>query len=171
MKIFILDGIVVCSLDNKNGAFLSETSGCFDDFYKHNLKLRSDSFIAEYRSLQTILTAADKHGIEISEEVEETYCLLDERQRNIERGLEEQRRIEAEAKEKRQKWVRLQKNGCKGCMNCRATGFDDDYKCLASGDELPIKDCPGFDGINHYLFNLKPFPTQKCPYKYESQQA
>ena len=168
MKIFILDGIIVCNLDDKNGAFLSETSGCFDDFYKHNLKLRSGDFNTEFERLSRILIAADKYGIEVSEEVEEAYRVMSERQRTIQQGLEEQRRIEAEAKHKCEQWERLQKNGCKGCKNCRPTGYDDDYKCLASGDELEVKNSPGYVGLIYKLFNYIPFPTDRCPYKCEN---
>lgn len=168
MKIFILDGIIVCSLDDKNGAFLSETSECFDGFYKHNLKLRSGDFYTEYENLKKILISADKHRIEVSEEVEEAYREMSERRRTIQQGFEEQRRLEAEEEQKREQWKRFQKNGCKGCSNCRPTGFDDDWKCTASGDDLTVKNCPGYEGLIYKLFNYIPFPTDKCPYKYEN---
>lgn len=171
MKICILDGIIVCSLENRNSEFLSETSGCFDDFHEYNLKLRTDDFRTEFNSLKTIIIAADKHGIEVSKAVRKIYHLYSEWQGNIEREREEQRRIEAieaEERKKREEWLSLQKNGCRGCENCRAISLDDDYKCLASGDMLPVENRPGYEGLTYHLFNLKPFPTDGCPYRYET---
>lgn len=165
MKLFVLDKFIVCSLEDKNGAFLSETAGCFKDFYRHNLKLCNDDFYSELDCLTQVIFAAERHGIEIAEEVREAYRSMSERKSAIEKGLEEQRRIEAETKQREERWERLQKQGCKGCTNCYPTGFDDDWKCSATGGRLEVKNSPGLIGSTYALFNYKPFPTDNCPYK------
>lgn len=178
MKLSVEDGIVVCSLEDKSHSFLRQTHHLFKGFYHDKLRMNFfpdsadseiDSVTKELNIMSAIYSYAIRcYGIEIDDSFTERRKALNEKLEAywapIRAAEQEQRAKEREEKEAQERWVRLSLKGCTGCTDCRPT-YEDEWKCAASGDDLEVKNCPGYDGVIHYLFNYKPFPTDNCPFK------
>lgn len=114
--------------------------------------------------LYRIFLYAKTYGIEVDESVQ-TFFDID---------LKEAERLEAEEWERQHQeeirkwtWERKKKDGCLGCQNCKVVGDDNESVCAATGDDLEQRNCPEYDYKNmvYRVFNLKPFPSEKCPYR------
>lgn len=163
MKLEIKDGIVVCSLENKNHDFLYDCYGAFDGYYKYGyLKLaeptgsgEDDRVLRYLEHLETVIGNAGRYGVEVTDEVTalwRTYQTNAEviQQRYREQDAEYSRRVE---------WQKRKKNGCEGCQNlCR---WNDDFICWKTKDVLPTENKPR----NGFLFNYVAFPSDNCPHK------
>lgn len=162
MKLSVEDGIVVCSLENKSSAFLSDVAGVFKEFYRGKLKMKppdpeifeeeSERLCVELLRLGWIIDSAVGHGIEIDpavyEKESEIKKLCDKYAPSPEPI------IEPSEYEKKCKY------GCKGCRYLKR--WNDDHVCTATGDILSEKNVPGYDGFVYQLFNYVPFPNENC---------
>lgn len=165
MKLLIEQGNVVCTLENKNHDFLHDCYPRFTSYQGDKLKMHESGIESDYARLKTIVGYAERHGVEVSEEVRERLSQLKQRAEEA----EEKRYLEEERRKKQRHWEELKKNGCGRCEHCRATGFEDEYICEAANCELEVENRSVYDykrQIN-YLFVLTPMPTKECPYNTE----
>ncbi len=175
MKLSIDNGSVVCSLENKNGAFLSACSGMFDGFLHGKLKMYYDNpqefykpdYVTEdnYLRLKTILRYALRYGVSADSAVTEYFERLSEEVNEI-----KARRKQAEERELAYRnWERLCKNGCGKCRYL--TYFIDEPKCKKTGATLAERNVQDYDenGVLR-LFNFKPFPSDECPFNIKNNK-
>ena len=175
MKISIDNGSVVCSLENKNGEFLSVCTGLFDGFLKGKLKMRWEDPAKWYEpdgamelnavNLNDILRNAKIHGIEVDAAVEEFNAVLQAKLSHI-RACE---RAEEEYRRAQEKWAYKCKNGC---GKCHELTYDIDLPiCKQTGEILKEKNIPKDISGVRYLFNLEPFPSEDCPFNINKKQG
>ena len=168
MKISVEDGVVVCSLEDKNKSFMARAWDCFDGFYNGKLRIHlyirpEDSQTArikeEIRMMNRISVYADRFGVDLDstflerKELLKTFAEADRLKR-----LEEQRE-----QARHDKWDKLCAKGCGDCkylINC-----GDDHYCRAGGDLLDEKNMPAVINGVHYMFNWQAFPSKNCLYK------
>ncbi len=157
---------VVCSLEDKNKAFLSACAGLFDGFLNGKLKLEwleeaeSDPAAAlsinVYR-LETLLKNAQKYGICVGQTVFDKLETIKNRLNALCSPLAVQ-----PARADGMQWQRLCKNGCGSCKNLRR--WNDDHFCAASGDLLEEKNCPAIVNGIYHVVNFAAFPSESCPF-------
>lgn len=187
MKLYVKDGHVLCGyaengktfkenyrlandgMVHKDKDFLSECSHscgeCFIGFYGNALKLdKTGNPIYDYNLLHDVIAIAEDYGVQVEDEVYDALNDYETAARAEQDKINEEREASRLAEERRRRWESVKCNGCIDCANCRMVG-DDDYVCRETGDDLPIKNCPGYVGVTYYLFNYKPFPTDSCPLK------
>lgn len=178
MTISLEDGIVVCSLEDKDSksVFLSDTYECFKGYYNHKLRInplygddRADRLIfevkAEIRLIDMLLFYADFWGVEVDEAVRTEFAERLSVLNAILSAEEERLQNERQEREKVKLWEDKCKNGCGKCKY-RKRGYDDNF-CKASGslELLEEKQVPKYTNGIHYLFNYEPFPSENCPYR------
>ena len=175
MKLSIDGGAVVCSLENKNSAFLSACHGILDGWLHGKLKMVWDD-VSKYKSpdyaveencerLGELLKSAEKYGVEWDETVALKYAELTSEVQEI----KARRQALKEAQEREEKWARLCTRGCGSCGYKRR--IEDDFKCLATGEYLQEKNVSGINRGMHILFNYVAFPSENCPYKINKKQG
>lgn len=165
MKLMIEAGKVVCTLDEKNNAFLHDCYPRFNGYQGNKIKMHESGTESDYKRLKAIVGYAERHGVEVSEEVKERLSQLKQRAEEA----EEKRYLEEERERQRRHWEELKANGCGRCEYCRATGYEDEYICEAANCELETKNRPYYDYRRHiqYVFALSPMPSENCPYNAE----
>ncbi len=175
MKIGVDDGVVVCSLEDKDDVFLSISHGCFKGYYNGKLKIavsagqemESPDLIAEeIKLIQSILYFFYKRYLFVDMEEDAIYGRLKALRQALDElkeptRLELQRLKETEACKER--WKQLCEKGCGNCQFKRRCG--DDRHCAVSGDLLEEKYEPKYINGVHYLFNYEAYPTDNCPFK------
>lgn len=182
MKISVEDGIIVCSIEDKERKwrFMTEANWCFKGFYKNKLRIISlfgddkpdrdfEDVKLEERLISRLLFLAEKYDVEINGEA---YALLTDRRAVLSSIIEEERAAKLareRAIREEQERVKLWQEKCeKGCGKCpyRKRGYEDNY-CAASGklELLDEKNVPGYVNGIHYLFKYEPFPSENCVYK------
>ena len=173
MKIEIDGGAIVCSLEDKNKAFLSACAGLFDGFLNGKLKLEwleeaeSDPVAAlsinVYR-LETFLKNAQKHGICAGQTVVNKLEAMKSRLNAICPPLAVQ-----PARADGMQWQKLCKDGCGSCKNLRR--WNDDYFCAASSDLLEEKNCPAIVNGIYHVVNFAAFPSESCPFNIDKTKG
>lgn len=167
MRVEMEQGKVVCTLEEKNHAFLHDCYLIFDGFIGKKLKMHESGEISDYKRLKALISHAERHGVEVSEKVRKRLAELKETSKKI-----EQERLKAEETSRREKfWKRLSTEGCGDCPYKKAIAWEEDgyvHKCRVTGEELRKENKPtyGADGI-YYLFHWVTMPSEKCPYKVE----
>lgn len=148
MKLLLEQGKVVCTLEEKNHAFLHDCYLIFDGFIGKKLKMHESGEISDYKRLKALISHAERHGVEVSEEVRKRLAELKETSKKI-----EQERLKAEEASRREKfWKRLSTEGCGDCPYKKAIEWEEDgyvHKCQVTGEELRKENKPtyGEDGI------------------------
>lgn len=164
MNIELYEGNVVVHFKNE-----SENQQFIDEIRYDGLGAYLPGYVdrreLSFELIDSILRAAEHYGVQIDNDVREYI-----KKRRDAEAVEYAKKREAEAAEREQQareaeWARKCRDGCGRCGNLLCIG-DDDYKCTVSGELLEVKNKPGYDGINYYLFNYKPFPSMKCPYNH-----
>ncbi len=186
MRISVEDGIVVCSIEDKNRKFLAETSGCFNGFY-HN-KLRLAMFVSEntseierireeFGTLRRLLYLVKHYGGENTvledgnlrtEKAVEVDAAVYERLEDLSAVIavdDSKKSLEREAKKRRELWESRCRDGCDGCEYLRRD--NDDRLCAVTKELLEEKNVSKNIGSVHYMFNYVAFPSEKCPFKVE----
>lgn len=180
MKISVEDGIILCSIDDKERKwrFMTEANWCFKGFYKNKLKIISlfgddtpdrdiKDVIREEHLISRLLFLAKQYDVEITDEAR---AILSGRRAALNALIEEERAAQLAREHtlrEEQEYIKLWEEKCKnGCGKCpyRKRGFEDNY-CKASGDLLEEKNVPGYVNRVHYLFKYEPFPNGNCVYK------
>lgn len=166
MILTLIRGQVVCSLEQKNSAYLADCTDLYKGYYSSGYLKFNAPFSADYRTedeyvieyynrLKLLIELSEKHGITIAESIRQ----LAERGKARVDGILNRRKVADEYFQKLEKWKKLQANGCDGCQHlCRCA---DDFMCWASKDLLPERNEPE----NGYLFVWRAYPTDNCPYK------
>lgn len=164
---------VVCSLEDKNKAFLSACAGLFDGFINGKLKLEwltkteSDPAAAlsinVYR-LEALLKNAQKFGICVGQSVFDRLETMKSRLNMICPPPEIQQSNANVAQ-----WEKLCKSGCGSCKNlCR---LNDDFFCAASGDLLEEKNRPAIVNGIYHVVNFAAFPSESCPFNIDKTKG
>lgn len=176
MKIFVEDGIVVCSQEDTDEILLDVARGCFDGFYKGKLKLAVSAGEAmssrelverEIHLISSLIRLQYAWHRELSTDIDRSVFERLEALRTALNKLTEPERLELQRQTEEQEHIKLWQEKCeKGCGKCpyRKRGFEDNY-CKASGDLLEEKNVPGYVNGVHYLFKYEPFPNGNCVYK------
>lgn len=177
MKISVEDGVVVCSLEDKDDVFLSISHGCFKGYYNGKLKIavsagqemESPDFIAEeIKLIQSILYFFYKRYLFVNMEEDAIYGRLKALRQALDK-LKEPTRLELqrlkETEDCKERWKQLCEKGCGKCPY-RKRSYEDNY-CNASGklELLDEKNVPDYVNGVHYLFKYEPFPSVNCIYK------
>ena len=172
MHVYLKDGFVCCSLENKNKAFLHDCSGLFDGFKGANL------FIAKYNegkeywaypevgmeedlyALDRLIENAEKHGIEVKKEVFDLRGKLSA----IVTEAKNKRRKREEEKQAKERWEKLRKISCRHCSELHL--IDGEIpSCGYSGELLEEKrGCWSSDMRKYYPFVYLPYPGEGCKY-------
>lgn len=158
---------IVCSLEDKNKAFLSACAGMFDGFLHGKLKLdqlvskeapnESDCLGTNVYWIERLLENAQKHGISVGQSVFDRLEAMKNRLNEICPPI-----VAQPIKANVLQWQRLCKNGCGTCKSLRR--WNDDHFCAASGDLLEEKNRPGIVNGLYHIVNFEPFPSENCPF-------
>ena len=109
MKLLLEQGKVVCTLEEKNHAFLHDCYLIFDGFIGKKLKMHESGEISDYKRLKALISHAERHGVEVSEEVRKRLAELKETSEKI-----EQERLKAEeASRRREVLEAVEYRGCR----------------------------------------------------------
>lgn len=161
MKLTMDSGIVTCSLENKNSAFLSVCTGMFEGFLNGKLKLNLSGYEeCDSEMLRALMGNAYQYGVEVSDEVEK---YLD----RIAADVYERRRVLEEERENARKWERLCKRGCGSCPHLKY--IIDAPKCEQTGEYLEEKNVPNDVNGVMQLFRFVAFPSENCPFNNKKQ--
>lgn len=166
MKLVLKNNRVICLLDGDYSAWEMATKALFYWFYKDKDKVVSvekfnlfNHSEIEYDELSRILWHAERHNVEISDEILTLYQKVKEKALKI----REERKAKQEREERKAKWDIKCKFGCGYCPNLT---YDVDVPiCKVSGEILETKNEPKFDGQVYRLFNFEPYPSDGCLYK------
>lgn len=173
MKIEIDGGAIVCSLEDKNKAFLSACAGLFDGFLDGKLKLEwqpedekapAAAISVNVYRLETLLENAQKYGICVGQTVFDKLAVMRKRLNIICLPTAAQSNCNEQLK-----WQRLCKNGCGSCKNLRR--WNDDHFCAASGDLLEEKNCPAIVNGIYHVVNFAAFPSESCPFNIDKTKG
>ena len=175
MKISVEDGIVVCSLEDKDEVFLSISHGCFKGYYNDKLKIAMSAgqemetpeiIDGEIKLIQSIMYYRNKRFLHVQMDEVAVYGRLKALRQALDK-LNELARLELQrqkdAEESRAFWQKLCEKGCGDCKHKKRCG--DDQRCAISGDLLEEKHEPKYINGVHYLFNYEAYPTDNCPFK------
>ena len=173
MRVFMSsDGFVLCSLENKNRAFLHDCYRMFEGFKGGNLFMtrftagKEDWAYPEvgdredHYTISEIIKNAERHGVEVEKEV---YDFRDRLGKTVERLKAEAAAREVSAKKKAE-WEYRCAHGCEGCRNLCYDG--DVPLCKKSGRVLEEKNTVKWsdDKRTAYPFSLTPIPDKNCIY-------
>lgn len=180
MRIEVQNGEVVCvaedwnALEKHEREFLSDCywNACWTDFTAEgNLSMRKVSDVnAAYTVVFSIISNAEKYGIEVSEDVVAYKEALAEQKKTA-----YAREAQARAAElRRANWKARKSQGCDFCQYCKRLG-DASFQCLYSGDELDCRIGQYWDGRRgvYELFHESGEPNEHCKdfYKEEIQKT
>lgn len=166
MRIETDGGAVVCSLEDKNKAFLSACAGLFDGFIHGKLKLEwqpeyekapAAAISVNVYRLETLLGHAQKFGIYVGQSVFDKLKALKILLEKYPKPSSAQ-----QPKPKQTQWQKLCKNGCGSCKNLRRR--NDDCFCAASGDLLEERNSPAVVNGVYHVVNFAAFPSEGCPF-------
>ncbi len=166
MKISTDGKEVICSLEDKNKAFLSACAGLFDGFLDGKLKLEwqpedenapAAAISVNVYRLETLLENAQKYGISVDQSVSNKLNALKTWLKEHPKSAVDQS-LQSDDK----KWQRLCKSGCGSCKNLRR--WNDDHFCAASGDLLEEKNRPAIVNGIYHVVNFAAFPSESCPF-------
>lgn len=168
MKLTINNGIIVCTLEDKNSDFLRACTGMFDGYLNGNLKLYSENaeewldpdnaVELNANQVKRLLINAKLYGIEVDKHVNE---LSENLQLQTEKIRIKRQTIKEEQKRK-EFWERLCKNGCDDCPRL---AYDVDTPiCKQTGEILKEKNLQEYIGGVLYLFKFVAVPSEACPF-------
>lgn len=176
MHVYLKDGFVCCSLEDKNKAFLHDCYCLFDGFKGANL------FISKYNegkadwahpevgmeedlyALDRLIENAEKHGIAVEKEV---FDLRDKLNAIVSEAANK-RLKQKEEKQAKENWEKLRKIGCRHCSELHL--IDGEIPSCGYSGEILEERMDGAWSRNNKTFHpfvYNPYPSAGCKYKVE----